>query len=79
MQTDDPSISPDEFVTRVLATTNVQAIQLVPILRPRMPQAAHLAGHFDSNQLVLMDRYANIQRITAIVRALDVPTRNREP
>jgi type II/III secretion system protein len=78
-QTDDASIPPDEFVTRVLGATNISVVQLVPILRPLMPQAAHLAGHADSNQLVLMDRYANIQRITAIVRALDVPPRNRAP
>ena len=79
VNTDDASIPPDEFVTRVLRTTNVQAAMLVPILRPLMPQAAHLAAHFDSSQLLLMDRYANIQRITAIVRALDVPPRNQQP
>ena len=79
VQTDDPAILGDEFVTRVLTTTNIQVAQLVPILRPLMPQAAHLAAHSDSNQLILMDRYANIQRITSIVRALDVAPRNREP
>ena len=74
-QTDDSSIAADEWVTRVLATTNISAAQLVPILRPLMPQPAHLAAHSDSNRLILMDRYANIQRITAIVRSLDVPSR----
>jgi general secretion pathway protein D len=75
VQTDDASIAADEWVTRVLTTTNVGAPQLVPILRPLMPQAAHLAAHGDTNQLILMDRYANVQRITAIVRSLDVPPR----
>jgi general secretion pathway protein D len=79
VQNDDAALLPDEFVTRVLTTTNIQAAQLVPILRPLMPQSAHLAAHGDSNQLILMDRYANIQRITAIVRALDVPPRNVAP
>lgn len=78
-QTDDALIAPDEFVTRVLPMTNIQAVMLVPILRPLMPQAAHLAAHSDSNQLILMDRYANIQRITAIARAFDVPPRNVAP
>jgi general secretion pathway protein D len=72
VQTDDPSIPADEWVTRVLMTTNTDAVYLVPILRPLLPQAAHLAAHMNSNQLVIMDRYANVQRITAIVRALDV-------
>jgi Bacterial type II/III secretion system short domain len=74
VQTDDASIPAEEFVTRVLAPKNIQATMLVPILRPLMPQSAHLAAHSDSNQLILMDRYANIQRITAIVRSLDVPS-----
>src|SRR6185503_20156324 len=78
VQADDASIPADEFVTRVLATVNVGAPQLVPILRPLMPQAAHLAAHGDTNQLIIMDRYANVQRITAIVRSLDVPPRIRE-
>ena len=73
-QTDDASIPAEEFVTRVLAPKNIQATMLVPILRPLMPQAAHLAAHSDSNQLILMDRYANIRRISGIVRALDVPS-----
>lgn len=74
VQTDDASIPAEEFVTRVLAPKNIQAAMLVPILRPLMPQPAHLAAHSDSNQLILMDRYANVQRITAIVRSLDVPS-----
>ena len=49
---------------------------LVPILRPLLPQSAHLAAHADSNRLIVMDRYENIQRITEIIRALDVPPRN---
>ena len=73
MQTDDASIPPDLYVTRVLKTVNVDTAQLVPILRPLLSQAAHLAAHLDTNQLIVEDRYENIQRITAIVRSLDVP------
>jgi general secretion pathway protein D len=74
VQTDDTSIAADEWVTRVLTTTNIGAPQLIPILRPLLPQGAHLAAHADTNRLIVMDRYANVQRITAIVRALDVPS-----
>jgi general secretion pathway protein D len=73
-QADDSSIAADEWVTRVLTTTNIEVAQLVPILRPLLPQAAHLAAHATSNRLIVMDRYANVQRITQIVRALDVPS-----
>ncbi len=71
--TDDPNIAADEWRTRVLPITNVEAAQLVPILRPLLPQAAHLAAFPPSNQLVIVDRYANLKRITEIVRALDKP------
>jgi general secretion pathway protein D len=73
LQTDDASTPADLYVTRVLKTTNVDTAQLVPILRPLLSQAAHLAAHVDTNQLIVEDRYENVQRITAIVRLLDVP------
>jgi general secretion pathway protein D len=79
VQTDDASIPADLYVTRVLTTANIAAANLVPILRPMMSQAAHLAAHADSNQLILEDRYENIQRITAVIRTLDVPPRNKAP
>ena len=76
VQNDDASIAADEWVTRVLTTTNVEAEFLVPILRPMMPQWAHLAAMADNNKLILVDRYANVQRITELVRSLDVAPRN---
>lgn len=75
-QTDDASIPPDLYVTRVLTTVNIGTPQLVPILRPMLPPSAHLAAHSDSNKLIVMDRYENVQRITEIVRSLDVPPRD---
>lgn len=76
LQMDDPSIPSDLYITRVLRPVNIEAAQLVPILRPLLPQAAHLAAHGSSNQLVIMDRYENVQRIAEIVRLLDVPPRD---
>ena len=76
VQNDDSSVAADEWVTRVLTTTNVQAGSLVPILRPLMPQWGHLAAMADNNKLIVVDRYANVQRITELVRSLDVPPRN---
>jgi general secretion pathway protein D len=72
VQEDDASIPADLFVTRVLTTTNIEAAFLVPILRPLLPQAAHLAA-MPSSRLVVMDRYGNVRRLTEIVRSLDVP------
>jgi general secretion pathway protein D len=75
VQTDDASIPADLIVTRVLTAANIEVVYLVPMLRPLLPQSAHLAAHMNSNRLLIMDRYENIQRITEIIRALDVPPR----
>ena len=41
----------DELVTQVIAVKNVNAAQLVPVLRPLMPQAAHMAAYPRGNIL----------------------------
>ncbi len=76
VQADDDSIPAELYVTRVLTIVNIEAAQLVPILRPLLPQAAHLAAHATNNRLIVADRYENVQRISEIVRLLDVPPRN---
>lgn len=65
--------SGDEMVTRVIKIENVPAAQLVPILRPLIPQQGHLAAYAASNSLVVSDRAANIGRIAQIIRRIDVP------
>ncbi len=68
---DDPEIADDEMVSRVIQMTTMSAPQLVPILRPLLPQYAHLAALPEQNVLVIVDRYANVKRLTEIVLALD--------
>jgi type II secretory pathway component GspD/PulD (secretin) len=76
VQADDAALPAEMYVTRVLRTVNVNTSQLVPILRPLLPQSAHLAAHLDNSQLIVMDRYENVKRISEIVRSLDVPSRD---
>ena len=61
----------DEWVTLLLTPKKSCAHQLVPILRPLMPQAAHLAADLQSNELVLTDRAANARRIAGLIDKLD--------
>jgi len=61
----------DEIATRVIEVKHVMASQLVPILRPLMPQQAHLGVHADSNTLIISDSIANMERIIRIVRRID--------
>jgi general secretion pathway protein D len=50
---------------------NIGAAQLVPILRPLLPQSAHLASHQQSNSLIIADRPQNIRRMVELVRRMD--------
>lgn len=65
--------SGDELVTRVVPIKNVPAAQMVPILRPLVPQQGHLAAYPNSNVLVISDRAANIQRLISIINRIDRP------
>lgn len=67
--TDDQA--PDDIVTQVIAVENVAAAQLVPILRPLIPQYGHLAAHPESNMLIISDRAANVARVLRIIRRID--------
>lgn len=66
--------SPDDLVTRIIQVDNIPATQLVPILRPLLPQSAHLAAHLASNALIISDRAANVARLANIIRRIDTAT-----
>ena len=61
----------DDIVTQVISLQNVGAAQLVPILRPLIPQYGHLAAHPGSNMLIISDRAANVTRMLTIIRRID--------
>ena len=61
----------DDIVTQVILVENVGAAQLVPILRPLIPQYGHLAAHPGSNMLIISDRAANVSRMLNIIRRID--------
>ncbi|MBF0469998.1 MAG: type II secretion system secretin GspD [Gammaproteobacteria bacterium] len=61
----------DEFVTRILTVQNVAAAQMVPILRPLLPQQAHLAAYPATNVLIVSDVAENVKRIAELVERID--------
>ena len=63
----------DQLVTQVITVVNVPAAQLVPILRPMVPQQGHLAAYAATNSLIITDRSSNIQRLMEIIRRIDRP------
>ena len=68
---DRVSSTSDELVTQVIQVRNVSAAQLVPILRPMMPQSAHLAAYPSANMLIISDRASNVNRMIRIVQRID--------
>ena len=63
--------SSDELVTQVIAVRNVSAAQLVPVLRPLIPQYGHLAAYPGSNMLIISDHAANVARMLKIIERID--------
>lgn len=60
-----------EIVNLLVTPKKVCAAQLVPLLRPLMPQAAHLAAEAQTNTLIINDRADNARRIAGMIEALD--------
>lgn len=67
---------PDDMVTQVIQIKNIGATQLVPILRPLIPQYGHMVAHAGSNMLIISDRAANLQRMISIIRRIDMASDN---
>jgi len=61
-----------EFVSKVITVKNVPAAQLVPLLRPIIPQSGHLVALPCVNKLFIVDSFGNVQRIQSVIEALDV-------
>jgi general secretion pathway protein D len=61
----------DQVVTRIIQVQNVTATQLVPILRPLIPQEGHLAAYPATNVLIISDRRQNVDRLLKIIGQID--------
>jgi general secretion pathway protein D len=61
----------EKMVTRVIPVENTNATELVPILRPMVPQYGHLAAVSSANALIISDHANNIGRIIEIIKRID--------
>lgn len=66
------------LVTQVVPLRYIPAAQLVPVLRPLVPQNGLVAAYADTNTLIISDLAANVGRLVEIVRSLDRPTHNQQ-
>src|ERR1700728_3030626 len=65
------SSTSDEIVTQIITMKNISAAQLVPLLRPLIPQQGHLAAYPSGNMLIISDRASNVSRIMKIIERMD--------
>ena len=61
----------DEYVTEVIKLDNISAAKLIPVLRPLVPQQAHMAAYAPSNAIIISDLSSNIDRIRDIIERMD--------
>jgi general secretion pathway protein D len=61
----------DEVVVRVIPLQNVSASQMIPVLRPMLPQWSNISAYTPGNVLILLGRASNLERIYAIIQDVD--------
>lgn len=66
-----PAVGGD-IVTEIIEIKNMPAQQLLPALRPLVPQYAHLAAFPNTNILLLSDHAYNVERIRDLINKIDV-------
>ena len=68
---DDVGTGNDEYITQVIRLENISAAKLIPVLRPLVPQQAHMAAYAPSNAIIISDTSSNIERIREIIERMD--------
>lgn len=66
----------DEVVVRVIPLKNITATQLIPVLRPLMPQWSNISAYTPGNVLILLGRAENLKRIAQIIQDVDQASDN---
>ena len=66
----------DEVVVRVIPLENVSASQLIPVLRPLLPQWSNVSAYIPGNVLILLGRASNLDRIHSIIEDVDKASTN---
>lgn len=61
----------DEVVVRIIPLENVSAAQLIPVLRPMMPQWSNVSAYMPGNVLILLGRASNLDRIYHVIQDVD--------
>jgi len=66
----------DEVVVRVFPLRNIVASQLIPIIRPLLPQWSNVSAYAPGNVLIVLGRADNLKRIADIINDVDKASNN---
>jgi general secretion pathway protein D len=66
----------DDMMVQVVPVHYVPAEQLVPVLRPLMPQWSSVSAYAPSNMLILSGRASNIRQLGNIIKQVDSSSAN---
>lgn len=66
----------DQLETRLIQVQHNSVSDLLPLIRPLVPQYGHLAAVPANNALIISDRRANIARLEELIRQLDQKNEN---
>jgi general secretion pathway protein D len=68
----------DEYVTDVLTTEKACAARVLAVIRPLVPQYGLLSVYEEGNALIIVDTYGNIQRVKAVIKAIEANLDEKE-
>lgn len=66
----------DEVVVRIIPLDNVSANQLIPVVRPLLPQWSNITAYVPGNVIILVGRASNLERIVNIINTIDKSSDN---
>lgn len=64
----------DSLITQIIRVQHVSAAQLVPLLRPLIPQHGHIVAYPANNSLIISDYAGNVKRLHKVIQRIDQPT-----
>lgn len=67
-QSKNPS---DEVVVRIIPLENASASQVIPVLRPLLPQWSNITAYTPGNIIILAGRAGNLERLANIINNID--------
>lgn len=66
----------EDIMVQVIPVKHVPAEQLVPVLRPLMPQSSNVSAYAASNMLILSGQANNIKQLSRIISQVDTSSAN---